>query len=511
MTCALLLNFAFKFYHLQVPETYGDAAYNWLNCKYVSTLNLGWDGWNHHRTRWGMIIPNVLSIWAFGKSLYVYPVANFFYSGLSVVFIALILREGKFKEISWVVSLSLYIFFPPLIRATSQLLPGIYSSTYLLAAIFGLFRYSNNGKVIYLLFSAVAAFMVYESKFTGALFFPGLCISVFLGRRNWRHFLVYSGLLVFLMVVEFSIYRWSSGYEMGRLGIIKGTHITDLTQEVYLFSIYDFFKRYLALRGPWAWCFVSFATVLLLFGFFYKHTNRFHRILILSSLSFYVGLLFVVVDIDPITLGVPYRDRYLIAGLPVIFVALGSFLDISVKKVRNDLQTDPVLFDLRRLHSFFYCILSWVYGHWVLFSRIVDRFRGVIPVIAFVGMVYFSYQSIESIRNYSHAICHVSRSMSVFEKHFFTGMPITGPRKTGLAVRSLFWDRWQGNLGPNQRIGESRLVIGGRKTFFFFDPATFNKKSIDSNGPNPEWRFAYLELLENPTRIVVRKNPVQER
>lgn len=78
----VVLNFIYRLYQLEPFESGGDAVYNWLNCKYLSVGEIAWDSWNHHRTRWGIILPNLLVALCIGKGMGSYYLVGLLYSSV---------------------------------------------------------------------------------------------------------------------------------------------------------------------------------------------------------------------------------------------------------------------------------------------------------------------------------------------------------------------------------------------------------------------------------------------
>ena len=206
---------------------------------------------------------------------------------------------------------------------------------------------------------------------------------------------------------------------------------------MYVHSLYDFFRRYLQLRGPWAWCFGAFATAVCVSGILVRYTTRFHQILIVCALSFYIGLLFIIVEFNPIKIGIPYRDRYFVAGLPVLFIALASFLDITLPEKRSLEVESMVLFDLRKIHVFIRSHITSVYRQLSKCLIFVDRYKGALLVLSVVGISVFSALSVTEIYRGQHGISNIGHNLSVFENHFFNGTPITGPRENGFGCAKL--------------------------------------------------------------------------
>jgi len=483
----LVLNFLYKLYQLEPLESGGDAVYNWLNCKYLSIGEVGWDSWNHHRTRWGIVLPNLLVIFSFGKGMWSYYIVGILYSNVSVGFLMQILRQSGFGLFSISVAALFYIFFQPLSSSASQMMPSIYSSTYLILSIYFLLRYDRNPSVFNLVFCGLFIFLVYQSKFTGVLFFPGICLAVFASSKNLKHFIVFSVVLFFGIIIDNFSYYFTLGVEMGRLGVISSTHYGTLEDNTVIDSLSDFFRRYTILKEEWNVLknLYIFGSVVVLFLF--SKLSRPFVLISLVQISFYFGLLCSFVDFDPLTVGVLYLDRYLIAGVPLIFLQLAMLAGLRNHDVKpTNLNVRDYVFSLRNLNNY----RVYLGDAYLAFLNKIElcfvngkRFYQMCLIAA--NLVVFALL-LHSVATKQHPAWLNVKNKSSFDHAFDNGIPITtdGYAKTGLLIRGFYWDDWADyKRGPMMEITERKVYIGNRKVTSFLNPQKIQSK---------EWKDKYL-------------------
>lgn len=383
------------------------------------------------------------------------------------------------------------------------MMPSIYSSTYLILSIYFLLRYDRKPSVLNLSLCGVFIFLVYQSKFTGVLFFPGVCLAVFASSRNLKPFVVFSILLFLGILIDNFSYYFTLGVKMGRLGVISSTHYGTLEGHTVVNSLSDFFRRYTILKEEW-----NILKNLYILGFFvalflFSKLSKPFLLISLVQISFYFGLLCSFVDFDPLTVGILHLDRYLIAGVPLIFLQLAMLFGFgSHDENHTKLTVRDYVFSLKNLNHYRANIGEAYLAFLKQIEMCFGKGKHIYQISLLAANLVLLALLLHSVVTKQHPAWLNVKNKAAFDYAFDNGIPITtdGYRKTGLLIRGLYWNDWSDyERGPMMEITERKVYIGNRRVNSFLNPQKIRSK---------EWREKYLSPNSGVefTKLVCRGN-----
>jgi hypothetical protein len=299
---------------LRTIDLGGDAAFKWFFVRSWSASN-PWK-FDHHTARFAINIPIWLSQRLLGTHPDVMYVAPLVASVLQVPLIYAIARMSSTRFVG-VVACLLLLLFEPMVDASSQLLPGIFQGTYVLAASWAYmhFAVSSQASQRWLLAVGALLFVAYLSMVATVYFLPGFALAVWLVRRNARDAAVLLGSFAGLVALETAIYALFSSYKYGQFQIILATH-TDVRPTTLL----GLFRRYAVLSSQWRFALItcSIASCVLL-----ARARRPALVAIaLVPASCLLGMTFGVKHIGPLIPATDFSIRY--------FDVLSPFVMLSV-------------------------------------------------------------------------------------------------------------------------------------------------------------------------------------
>ncbi len=313
----------FRLYMLQMINVGPDEIDYWFSGKRLAGPG-SYPELMHRTIRWAIILPVAFFQWLLGSHVLVYyitPILN------SIIQTVLLYRLGKriFNQSIAFYAVILCTAWPYMWRTGSQIRPAIFSITYVLVALYFLFLYldsTNNSKQarFYLLASAAALFIAYQSKITNLYFVPGILVVLWLHRRKLSAPLLFGLTLFGLYVIEHMAYFISVGDPFGRLGIIARNHLSSSYAEELPSSFLGLFQRYTVfLEFPWHLLLLAFvaSTVFLLI----RKRKWICELTILHA-GFFFFLTFMVKSIDPVVPVEAFLDRYFIATLPTMSLVI---------------------------------------------------------------------------------------------------------------------------------------------------------------------------------------------
>jgi hypothetical protein len=317
---------------LEIIDISGDSVWTWFNVKTLSE-GIGFLKFDHHTTRIGKIIPLLLIQKLFGYKAQIYYLTTIIYTVISVI---MIYKIGKLihNRFLGIIAAYLFLFFSEINRAASQLIPSMYSICYVLFAVYFLIKYIKNDGKSYLIISSLFLFFAYLAEITNVFFIPGLVIALLLNnKRGFKSFIIdvfiYGSILLILFLIETFIYYKLSGNILGRIGIIKSTHLSP--PYFILTSFWQIFNRYIKLSG--IWFIVFFSNLVISIILIFNKTDKIIKGLIAVVLIFFTIILFSISKLKPLELSLKFNERYLDVCLPMMFLVIGYFFTVVVRNI----------------------------------------------------------------------------------------------------------------------------------------------------------------------------------
>ncbi len=328
---ALFYAIILKLITIQMIGTDGDSGHAWIQAKhllfgsdYIAT---------HISTRYGKIFPALLYLKIFGTHPIVYYFAPITFYIITIIFLFKnVLFITKSNQIAFWTAF-IFSLFPNIIEAGNQLKPAIFSMGYLLISIYSLFKYlENKEKYWLLLVSCLFLFFAYSAKMTNILFLPGFALVMLIDREKFKNIIIYCSILFLLFIIETLIYRNVFNAEFGRISIVAGTHLSGNQTLQPVQNIFYLFKRFIEVRAYWYPLFlISIPGAVYIY---LKEKNRFIRYFTIIFGSFLLLLTFAVKSITPLTLALPFVERYFNIILPFLFTIFVLLISYPVNKLK---------------------------------------------------------------------------------------------------------------------------------------------------------------------------------
>lgn len=289
---------------------------------------------NHRNIRWGIIIPTFLIQRIFGTYPLVYIVGPVLLSCLQSYF-TYDLGKRLFNRGAGVLAVLMLTIFPYMIRTGSQIRPGIFSLTYLLAAFWVIVRNMDafrtekgwRGAVVA---AAVLVFCSYETKITNLYFLPFFAATIYaVAGKRLKPLIMFLLLLLAGYLAEHLLYFACTGEPLGRLSIITSTHLeSSYIDEFERHTFLGLFDRFNSTNFPIFWK-LAFLVYFLAAGFLAfrwkeKDNRLWNRLFLLLVISFSLFLTFAVKSIRPVIPVEDYQNRYFTPVLPWMFLIIGA-------------------------------------------------------------------------------------------------------------------------------------------------------------------------------------------
>ena len=302
--------------HLTQPvEASGDSFEKWYEVKRL-VHGLEYSRLDHHTMRWGINFPVFVAQKLFGTAPSVYYLVPSALSALSAVFVYRIGTRLR-GPLLGVVALVLFVFHPQIVSAASQLFPGIFSTTWLLGAVWFLLRYGDDRRAGWLLVSALFLFLAYGAKVTNLFVLPAMLYHVWWLRREIRPVLLYGGILLAGFLVETVVVDAMLGdFTLpGRLALLGG-HLNKMVAGIDgVQSALGVFMRWDKLPNYWyLHTLTGFFAALWFIGHRRRHPAEF--LLALCLFAFSLLITFGIVGLKPVRYMLPLETRYLTLTIP---------------------------------------------------------------------------------------------------------------------------------------------------------------------------------------------------
>lgn len=383
----------FRLFTLEIIEDSGDGMFYWQAIQKLYH-GIAYGTLNHWTTRFGLIMPGLGVVSVLGTHPLVYYVLPFILSVVQVILVYQLGRQLHGRN-AGLLAAFLLLLYPEMVRASSQLLPGVFSGTYLLLVGFCLLYFYRSGgkKLSWLLAGVVVMFLAYETKITNLFFLPGILLATWLVRKKLRDPLLFGALLFGLFILECLVYYHFTGDLMARAHAITGHHLDH--GQLKPVSFFYLFYRWIR-PGP------HFILVLFLtLGAAYtmlkpRKVGQVHMIL-LPVLSFIFFLTFTIKSVSPLVPATTFQIRYWNVAMPLMLV----------------------------LSSLYVVQSGWLQRYR---QRIMPVFRGVIVVI--LAVYVFIYHG----NILMHPLYHVKKVYTLSNKAFFEETPVVADKKTSSIV-----------------------------------------------------------------------------
>jgi hypothetical protein len=275
---------------------------------------------DHHTARWAINVPVLLVQVVFGDG----AIVHYFPTLLFCVLHAW-LTLGIGKQLGGtavgVFAVLLTTLLPAMRFAGSHLLPTVFESTYVLAALYCLLRAGSTGGVAWLCASCLGMCAAYFAKETTVFFLPGLAAGVWLGRRSWRQAAAYVAGFGACVALETLVYRVTLGVPLGRLSIVQRYHFSVEKLKQPITSVADLLGRYLEFRFGFRELFYAALAVSLVLVVCSFRARRLPHVALtstwLSAWGFILANTFALKSLTPPRLAQPLNERYLHAAAPL--------------------------------------------------------------------------------------------------------------------------------------------------------------------------------------------------
>ncbi len=331
---------------LEPVNTGGDAATKWEFVRqWFFNNSFRHAEWNHHMTRFGVLVPAYFSQRLLGHGLRAYYGAPL---AACLIQVALVYACGKrlVGRSAGVLAALLLTYTSVMATAGSQLLPDLFTGTYGILMMYLYLRYADAPgptRTPWLVACALTAFIGYLAKETMVFFYPGMAVAIWLAERHVartqpRHFLqtlrplvIFFGCLLLGVVLETIAYRVFTNYS-GRAGIVVASHIgsgdSDGRPDTTFWKLFD---RYLHIDKGWVIAFYIFLpSWWALLGF---AKNYRVRALLAVVASFYFFLTFLVRGIHPLLLWQRFMSRYLDPTAPFVELVIAMLIALVVREL----------------------------------------------------------------------------------------------------------------------------------------------------------------------------------
>lgn len=335
LTLSFLVAFTlvFRLLTLQMINVGPDEIDYWYSAKILFS-KIPYGELNHRNIRWGIIIPTFLLQRIFGTHPIVYIFGPVTLSCVQSYF-TYDLGKRLLNRGAGIIAVLMLTIFPYMIRTGSQIRPGIYSLTYLLAVFWllvrkeGTFR-TEKGWLVTVIAAAALVFCAYQTKITNLYFLPFFAVTIYvLSRKRFKPIIMFLLLLAAAYLVEHLLYLFVTDMPFGRLSIITAKHLESAYAENHEYrTLLGLFNRFNSTDFPLFWRLV-FLLYFLTTGFLafrWKGSDRriWNWLVLVLVISFTFFLTFAVKSIRPVIPVEAFQNRYFSPLLPWMFLIIGA-------------------------------------------------------------------------------------------------------------------------------------------------------------------------------------------
>ncbi|HEX3850259.1 MAG TPA: glycosyltransferase family 39 protein [Polyangiaceae bacterium] len=348
---------------LEPVNTGGDAATKWQFVReWFFKHDFAHAEWNHHMTRFGVLLPAYVSQLLLGHGIRAYYATPLAACVVQVVFVY---ACGKrlLGRLAGVLAALLLIYTSLMATAGSQLLPDLFTGTYGIAMTYLYLRYADaqgRARTAWLVGSALVAFVGYLAKETMVFFYPGMAIAIWLAARSsaehvplkaaLKPLFVFFGVLLLGLLLETIAYRLFTAYH-SRASIVVASHIGNSDEGGRAdTTFWKLFERYLHIDKGWVVAFYVFLPCWLgLLGFAKNYRVR-GMLSVVGSFFFF--LTFLVRSVNPMLLWQRFMSRYLDPTAPFVQLVTALFVALVLEQLWQERDNGRVGMQLGRLERY---------------------------------------------------------------------------------------------------------------------------------------------------------------
>lgn len=381
----LLFTLFYRLVTLQPIEDGGDGLFYWQAIKRL-VLGLPYGELTHWSTRFALILPQYLLCLVAGTHPLTYYVFPFILSVAATMAVYLVAKR-LYDTRTAAFGAALFMFFPLITRASSQLLPGIYSAAFAVFAFAFLVKFylSENRSVLWIMVSAFWLFLAYESTIINLFFMPGFVAAFYLVRKRVRDPLIFAALLFCLFLIETALYYVFTGDVLARAHAITENHL----ESDQLIPVTFFDLLYRVVRPGVYFVIVSVFAFVAIIMAMRKKDRSVTWLISLPVLSYYLLNVFMVKSLVPLVPFTRSQPRYWVAVLPVIslLAALGFFTLMRGMRNRKIPELLPIIILLVPLSYNLFLARSNFKQHPFVYtieieSRILQAIERKVPLLA---------------------------------------------------------------------------------------------------------------------------------
>ena len=324
----------------------GDNSAKWLWAKHLAE-GIPIDHWYQQTVRWPILFPLAGMIKTFGYNpvqMYILPVL---FSSLATLMICLIGERLHSLRLG-LTAAALTMLFPQMAQTGSQLWPGVFEMGYISTCIWLLLCWADSKSLPLLLLAACVFFLGWGSRVTVIYAFPGLALLIWLPSKNFRALATFSLTIGLLCGIEWGCFWLLSGNPMGRLGILKSTHIVTAGLDISLIDYVLNFKKLIKLRGLipiWVLCMgASIWTT--------RSKDPRWRAVGWFYIIYSLLLLYMISSISPLKLAMPVGTRFWGVVAPVgLLILLWSLSNLGSSRPKTAKSLTVILFTVFTLFT----------------------------------------------------------------------------------------------------------------------------------------------------------------
>jgi hypothetical protein len=266
---------------------------------------LGYTQWYQQTGRWGIMLPLAGLMKLLGANPIIAYIQPIFYSTLAAACLFLIGDRLQERTLG-IVAAGATILFPQMAQTGSQLWPGVFELGYLSLCVWLILVWLDTRKPVILLLAATIFFLGWGCRVTMIYAAPGLALLIWLPSRNFKALLLFFFPLVGFFLLEWSIFSMVTSYPLGRLGIIKATHLQTaglgLSFQEYILNIAKLVKLK-GLMPVWALCFLAAVRMAVTGDARWRALGLFYAL-------YAILLLYMVSSLSPLKLAMPVGTRF---------------------------------------------------------------------------------------------------------------------------------------------------------------------------------------------------------
>jgi hypothetical protein len=310
---------------LRTIDLGGDATFKWF---FVRTWQYA-NPWvfDHHTARFSVNVPTYLVQRVFGS----HPNGMYLPPLLAAVAQAPLLygcgRALGSRGLG-VVAGCLTWLFEPAVDASSQLLPGVFQATYLLAAVLCCLRFAEEpgSRRSSLAWAGVWLFAAYLAMVTTVYALPGVALAIWLVRRRVLDAAIVLGGFAAWVGLETLGYALWTPYPFGQFQVILRTHtnVVPTTLLGLVLRTGNLPRDWLAVLAVWLLCALAF--VALRRGAWLQPSRPGRHALWLVPASVLAGMSIGIKRIQPIVPATEFRVRYYDVLVPLLALGLAALL-----------------------------------------------------------------------------------------------------------------------------------------------------------------------------------------